>query len=83
MEKTKKTPEPPKKEEKPIEKETIIKEVEEIEDEEELVAVITAAIAASLGLTIPQINISSIRRTNQSTNIWREVSKQEHLYGKL
>jgi Na+-transporting methylmalonyl-CoA/oxaloacetate decarboxylase gamma subunit len=53
------------------------------EDEEELIAVITAAIAASLGLNIPDINISSIRRTNQGTNIWREVSKQEHLYGKL
>ena len=55
----------------------------EIEDEDEIIAVISAAIAASLGLKIPDINITSIRRTNQSTTAWREMSKQEHLYGKL
>ena len=82
--KVKTPPEPPKKEGKITKTDTIVKEnLEEIEDEEELIAVITAAIAASLGVSVPQINISSIRRTNQNTNIWREVSKQEHLYGKL
>ena len=81
-EKVKKSPELPKSEE--LKPDLLVSdEVEEIEDDEELIAVISAAIAASLGLKIPQINISSIRRTGQSTNIWREVSKQEHLYGKL
>jgi sodium pump decarboxylase gamma subunit len=78
----KKAPEPPKKEElKPdlLESEN----TEEVEDQDELIAVISAAIAASLGLNIPDINITSIRRTNQSTTVWREMSKQEHLYGKL
>jgi sodium pump decarboxylase gamma subunit len=75
QENTKKVPEPPKKEEL---KPDLITTDKAEETEEELIAVITAAIAASLGLNIPDINISSIRRTNQNTNIWREVSKQEH-----
>lgn len=79
----KKVPEPPKKDDQILKTETIQEKTEEIEDQEELIAVISAAIAASLGLNIPDINIRSIKRTNQSTNIWREMSKQEHLYGKL
>src|SRR5665648_59946 len=72
-ENVKKVPESPKKEEQPIVASDEIGE--EIEDKEELIAVISAAIAASLGLNIPDINITSIRRTNQSTTVWREMSK--------
>lgn len=77
----KKLPKSPKKEEQPV----LIpdKIQEEVEDEEELIAVITAAIAASMGLRIPEIKIKSIRRTNQITTAWREMAKQEHFYGKL
>ncbi len=53
------------------------------EDEEELIAIITAAIANSLGVDIPEINIKSIRRTPQATTVWREIGKQEQIMGRL
>lgn len=40
---------------------------------EELVAVISAAIATSLGVNIPDINIKSIRRVPQMTSTWSNV----------
>jgi sodium pump decarboxylase gamma subunit len=52
-------------------------------DQEELVAVISAAVAASMGLNIPDIRISSISRVPQQTTAWREIGKQEQLFGKL
>lgn len=55
----------------------------ETQDEEEIIAVISAAIAASMGMNVPNINIKSIKRINQNTSAWREISKQEHFYGKL
>lgn len=52
-------------------------------NDEELVAVIAAAIAASLGVSIPEINIKSIRRIPQSTTAWAAAGRQEQIYGKL
>ena len=52
-------------------------------NQEELVAVISAAVAASMGLNIPDIRISSINRVPQQTTAWREIGKQEQLFGKL
>jgi len=72
----------PAKEEKPMEKELAVNMTQE-EDQEELIALITAAIANSLGVDIPEINIRSIRRTPQATTVWREMGKQEQLMGKL
>jgi sodium pump decarboxylase gamma subunit len=72
----------PAKEEKPIQKEAAVEETPE-EDEEELIAIITAAIANSLGVDIPEINIKSIRRTPQATTAWREMGKQEQIMGRL
>ena len=50
---------------------------------EELVAVIAAAIAASLGVSTQDINIKTIRRLPQNSNPWRITNRQEQLYGKL
>lgn len=58
-------------------------EVVQEENSDELIAVIAAAVAANLGLNIPDINIQSIRRIPQSTTAWKEVGKQEQLFGKL
>lgn len=52
-------------------------------DPGELVAVIAAAVAASMGRDIPEIRINSIRRVPQLTTPWREMSKQEQLLSKL
>ena len=83
-ESVKKQPAPPKKDEQLISvSDEIQGEVEEDEDYEELIVVISAAIGASMGLKLPNINIRSIKRINQNTNAWREMSKQEHFYGKL
>ena len=74
----------PAKEEKPVQKEApVMATTEGQEDEEELIAVITAAIANSLGVDIPEINITSIRRTPQATTVWREMGKQEQIMGRL
>jgi len=53
------------------------------ENTEELIAVIAAAVAANLGLNIPDINIQSIRRVSQNATAWKEIGKQEQLFGKL
>src|SRR5690554_8162883 len=61
-------------------KETFTKET--VEDEE-LVAVIAAAIAASLGTTIPQINIKTIKRISPTTPAWSEAGRREQILEKL
>lgn len=52
-------------------------------NDEELVAVIAAAIAASLGVSIPEINIQSIRRVEQKTPAWSVTGRQEQIFNKL
>lgn len=52
-------------------------------NDEELVAVIAAAIAASLGVSIPEINIKSIRRVEQRTPAWSAAGRQEQIFNKL
>lgn len=47
---------------------------------EELVAVIAAAIASNLGIGVPEINIQSIRRIAQYSSPWRSMGKQEQLF---
>ena len=44
--------------------------------DEELVAVISAAIAASMGLDIPDINIRSIKRVD---NGWKDTARNEQV----
>ena len=50
---------------------------------EELVAVIAAAIAANLGMNIPDINIKSIRRVPQMTTTWSNVGSMKQTMGRL
>ncbi len=50
---------------------------------EELVAVIAAAVAANLGMNIPDINIKSIRRVPQMTSTWSNVGSMKQNMGRL
>lgn len=50
---------------------------------EELVAVIAAAVAANLGMNIPDINIKSIRRVPQMTSTWSNVGNIKQTIGRL
>lgn len=52
-------------------------------NDEELVAVIAAAVAASLGVSVPEINIKNIRRIPQNSPTWAIAGRQEQIYGKL
>lgn len=51
--------------------------------DEELVAVITAAIAASMGVASPDINIKSIKRVSTPSPIWAEMGRIEEISNKL
>ena len=51
------------------------------EDDEELVAVIAAAVALSLGVDLPQIKIRKIKRVSQKTPIWAEAGRMEQIKG--
>jgi len=49
------------------------------EDEEELVAVITAALAASLARPASEIKIRKIRRVSQNTSSWSKAGRLEQM----
>lgn len=48
-------------------------------DDEELIAVLTAAIAASLNTSTYKLNIKSYRQINNGTPVWNAVSRRENL----
>lgn len=48
-------------------------------DDEELVAVIAAAIACSMGVELPDINIKSIKRVSPKSTAWQNVARQEQI----
>jgi sodium pump decarboxylase gamma subunit len=52
-------------------------------DDKELVAVIAAAVAASMGVGITDINIKSINRISPFEPIWAETGRREYISGKL
>lgn len=52
-------------------------------NDEELVAVISAAIAASLDVSLPEINIKKINRISGSSPAWSTAGIQEQLSSKL
>lgn len=58
-------------------------ELVEVVDDEELIAVISAAVAASMGLALPEINIQSIKRVETSQPAWARAGRQEQINGKL
>ncbi|MTI46506.1 MAG: hypothetical protein FH761_01590 [Firmicutes bacterium] len=48
-------------------------------DEEELVAVIAAALAASLSRPVSDIKINKIRRVGQETSVWSKAGRLEQM----
>jgi len=64
------------------EKQEIIEEVE-YSDDEELVAVIAAAIAANIGVDISNVKIKSIKRVPQNTSVWSKVGREEQIFNRL
>lgn len=68
-----------------VEKEPILEvanDTNEIDNMEELIAVIAAA-AASMGLNLPDINIQSIRRVPQNTTPWADMGRTEQLFSRF
>lgn len=57
----------------------VLKEKQILEDDFELIAVITAAIAACSSKGMDEIKIKAIRRVQSSGNTWKEIAKQENL----
>ena len=55
---------------------------EEINDEE-LIAVLTAAVAASLNQSTYNLKVTSFRRVNNVSPIWNTVGRQEQLETRL
>lgn len=49
------------------------------EDEDELIAILTAAVAASLNTSTYRLNIKSYRQINTGTPVWNSVSRRENL----
>lgn len=52
-------------------------------EKEELVAVIAAAIAASEGVSIPQVRINTIKRRTKNTPTWAKAGREEYIFNKL
>lgn len=52
-------------------------------NDEELVAVIAASIATSLGVSIPEVKIRSIKRVPQNTPVWALAGRHEAINSKI
>lgn len=53
------------------------------EDDEELIAVITAAIAASLNRSTHTVVVKSVRRTDNKGSIWNLAGRYDYISNKL
>lgn len=51
--------------------------------DQELVAVISAAIAASLDIGVEQVNVKSIKRLNDSSPIWSTAGRQDQMENRV
>lgn len=58
-------------------------EISDEEDDEQLIAVITAAIAAALNTSTYKLNIRSIRRTGTSRSAWNRAGLNETISSRL
>ena len=68
---------------KPIEKDNETTEEDMVlENEDELIAVISAAIASVMG-TQSSIVVRSIRRVNDQRPLWAKIAKQEQIYSRF
>lgn len=56
---------------------TSAQNVAQIEDEEELIAVISAAIAASLNTSMENFKVTNIRRLSDSTPTWGKIGRSD------
>ena len=65
------------------EPETAAAEPEVEEDDEQLIAVITAAVAAALNTSTYKLNIKSIRRTGTSRSAWNKAGINETIGNRL
>lgn len=63
------------------ESDTVVEEP--VKEDEEIVAVIAAAIAASEGVSIPQVKINTIRRVSNNISTWAKVGREEQMFNKL
>jgi sodium pump decarboxylase gamma subunit len=63
--------------------EDTVQKVKVEDDEEELVAVIAAAVAASLNVSAYDLNIKSIRRVPPYTPVWNKMGRQQQLMNRL
>ncbi|NLJ65746.1 MAG: OadG family protein [Clostridiales bacterium] len=52
-------------------------------DEEEIVAVIAAAVAASLNYSTHDIIVRSVRRVSSNTPVWNRVGRNQQIAGRL
>lgn len=59
------------------------KETADEMDEDELAAVLTAAIAASLGTSTYKLKIQSYRQIDSHAPVWNSVSRRENLASRL
>lgn len=55
----------------------------DLTDDEEIIAVISAAIAAKLNMNVPDINIKKINRVINHSTEWSIASRQEQMSSKL
>lgn len=53
------------------------------ETSQELIAVIAAAVASSIGADISDISIRSIRRIPQNSSVWADAGRNEQMRNKL
>ncbi|MCR2045658.1 OadG family protein [Anaerosalibacter massiliensis] len=60
-----------------------VEKAEESLNDEELVAVIAAAVAASIGVDVSNVKIKSIKRVSQNTPIWSKVGREEQIFNRL
>lgn len=67
----------PKKEIKPVTTAVSVNETAEDTDEDELIAVLTAAVAASLNTSTYNLRIKSYRRTDNKTPSWNKAGLNE------
>lgn len=65
------------------EKKQEIIEEDEYSNDEELVAVIAAAIAANMGVDVSNVKIKSIKRVYQNTSVWSKVGREEQIFNRL
>ncbi|WDV45531.1 OadG family protein [Clostridiaceae bacterium M8S5] len=59
---------------------TVIEEANNYSDDEELVAVISAAVASMMDTSIDNITIRNIKRVPQTTGVWGKMGRQEQIY---